>query len=771
MTEVFLHTTDLDENSRGAYLDGACGRDQDFRREVESLLSHHSAKTIIEPSRPRSRGGPQLGPAEREATRPRRRIRLLSGLLTQRRVIAYVLASLVAIGGVAVWIHAGIREALRHNLDGQLKTVLAVDVAAVEMWLQKQIESVKTWVVQPSVIKSVEEIVQLVKEHSYTTQDLQATHAHDKFLQTLRPVIWREEVHGVHFVARNGHMLGGTYSPQTENIYASPQGMEGFSKIFRGKSIIMKPFWEGTNLVGYKGDSIPLILVGAPVRNAEDNVIAGLIFWLRIDHKFTKLLSLARIGTTGETYAFDRDGVVLSNLRAEERLRKLGLIPAEISETGATLNLLVRDPGRDLTAGPDPNLDVATRPLTRLAALAIANQEAVDVDGYRNYLGVKVVGASKWLPRYGFGVITELEVVEAYAPIRFLNRVFAIIFSLLAISVLGALSAFIYGRSLKQHVRQGRRLGQYTLGVGLGSGGMGTVYEGNHATLKRLAAVKVLEADQLGAETIARFEREVQLATRLSHPNTITIYDYGRADDGSFYYAMEYLHGVTLAQLVSKEGALPAGRVIHILKQICGSLKEAHGIGLIHMDIKPQNIMLCRYGGEVEVVKVLDFGLVKDVGHQVEMELAVDNAVVGTPSFMAPERIRDPLRVDARADIYSLGALIFYLLAGRNAFRGLNALDICYQVLNETPPRPSQVVDCAIPPKLDQLSFECMTKDPNHRPQKIGDIIATLDSITDVDPWGQTDAEVWWGKNTSWINGGTKPSYQDSGSGRFNGAA
>jgi serine/threonine-protein kinase len=306
-------------------------------------------------------------------------------------------------------------------------------------------------------------------------------------------------------------------------------------------------------------------------------------------------------------------------------------------------------------------------------------------------------------------------------------------------------SRVIYG--LVTQVRDAQHLGRYTLGTKIGEGGMGEVYRAEHAMLRRPTAIKLLLPGKVSASALERFEREVQLTSRLSHPNTIAIYDYGRTPDGIFYYAMEYLDGLSLESLLASDGVQPPGRVVHILLQAAGALAEAHGIGLIHRDIKPANIMLCERGGMPDVVKVLDFGLVKnlDAGDG-DVALTNTNALTGTPLYLAPESITRPDKIDARIDIYALGAVGYFLITGTPPFTGHNVVEIAGHHLHTTPLSPSARLGRAVPPKLDALLVACLAKDPEARPRDAHALLVALLECETESPWSGSDARAWWSK-------------------------
>ncbi|MEY2929841.1 MAG: hypothetical protein RL033_590, partial [Pseudomonadota bacterium] len=303
-------------------------------------------------------------------------------------------------------------------------------------------------------------------------------------------------------------------------------------------------------------------------------------------------------------------------------------------------------------------------------------------------------------------------------------------------------------RRLRRQVREAEQFGQYTLLERLGEGGMGVVYKARHALLRRPTAIKLLAGHDHDTVQLARFEREVQLTSELTHPNTIAIYDYGRTPAGVFYYAMEYIDGLTFEQLVANGGPLPAARVSHLMLQAASAIAEAHDVGLIHRDIKPANLMLCKRGGIADFVKVMDFGLAKHIGvaapgtrHDITQSAS---GLLGTPSYMAPESIIDPLQIDARVDVYALGAVAYYLLVGLPVFEGETIVELCVQHLHTPPVAPSRRTRNAVPPAMEQLILRCLEKDRNARFSSMHALVAALRKMPDLGSWTSDDANTWW---------------------------
>jgi serine/threonine protein kinase len=294
---------------------------------------------------------------------------------------------------------------------------------------------------------------------------------------------------------------------------------------------------------------------------------------------------------------------------------------------------------------------------------------------------------------------------------------------------------------LRQEVIEARRLGQYTLGDKIGEGGMGEVYLANHALLRRPAAIKLLREGEVNETAMRRFEREVQLTSELTHPNTIAIFDYGHTPEGVFYYVMEYLEGLSLNALVDRYGPQPPERVVHILKQVCKSLEEAHAHGLVHRDIKPANIILCERGTTPDFVKVLDFGLVKDLSAQ---NGTVQDVVAGTPAYLSPEAVNDPDTIGPASDLYALGAVGYFLLTGEEVFERKSIVALLRAQLLDPPVPPHERMGAPLPEALEKLIMACLDKDPANRPQSALALREALESMELPHPWSEHQARLWW---------------------------
>jgi serine/threonine-protein kinase len=347
--------------------------------------------------------------------------------------------------------------------------------------------------------------------------------------------------------------------------------------------------------------------------------------------------------------------------------------------------------------------------------------------------------------------ITYLVVVGAGdAPVLPASQFFWVfVFRYLVVAALAYIAARVIYR-LGKAVQRARELGSYRLEQRLGEGGMGEVWRANHRMLARPAAVKLISPAALGdptrhAETLARFEREAQATAALQSPHSVQVFDYGVADDGRLYYAMELLEGIDLERLVDRFGPLPPERAVYILEQACESLAEAHRRELVHRDIKPSNLFLCRYALQFDVVKVLDFGLAKHTRFdRDDPMLSRTGEIRGTPAYLPPEMALDEAPVDGRVDLYGLGCVAYWLLTGALVFDAASPTAMIIAHATQPPVPPSQRSETPIPPELDELVLACLAKAPSERLASAEALAEGLAAIPLEHPWTQERAAEWW---------------------------
>jgi serine/threonine-protein kinase len=319
-------------------------------------------------------------------------------------------------------------------------------------------------------------------------------------------------------------------------------------------------------------------------------------------------------------------------------------------------------------------------------------------------------------------------------------------FDALVLLILAHGSGFVsYAISrLRRQATADRQLGQYRLRQRIGAGAMGEVYLAEHRLLKRPCALKLIHSDGVGhPRALARFEREVRLTATLSHPNTVEIYDYGRTPDGTYYYVMEYLPGLSLEELVARYGPMQPGRVVFLLRQVCGALREAHAAGLIHRDIKPSNIIAARRGGMDDVAKLVDFGLARPAATPLASGLSAEGQILGTPLFMSPEQAIGDRELDQRSDIYSLGAVAYYLLTGRPPFSGTGGIAVLVAHARDPVVPPSSILP-SIPEGLERIVLRCLAKDAADRFADAESLERALGKCACSEDWDRDRADRWW---------------------------
>jgi eukaryotic-like serine/threonine-protein kinase len=526
-----------------------------------------------------------------------------------------LLAALM-LGFVGIELRVRMEGAMKQQIRDNLETILLANAEALRAWSTTMAADAESLAGDSRVRELTDRLQQRVESRGasqgtlLTAPELAALRTH------LNPWLARHGFQGFVVLNTNALVLASARDPIV-GMPSPPGYAEHLQPCWRGECLVSQPFPSVAVLPDAEGNlraGVPTMFAAAPIHSTDGRVTGVLGLRIAPETDFTRILATARTGASGETYTFSRQGRLLSQIRFDDELKRLGLIP-DVPEAMSILTLELRDPLLDLTQGRPSPKRRADLPWTRPVAEAIAGRAGVDTTGYRDYRGVRVVGAWLWLPEFDVGLVTELDVAEAFRPLRTLRVAFWSLFGLLTLSsgLVFVLMRLAHRLQVAGHdaALRARQLGQYALDEKIGAGAFGSVYRAHHALMRRPVAVKLLEAGSTNATAAARFEREVQLTSQLTHPNTIALYDYGRTPEGVFYYAMEYLDGLTLDQLVQRHGAQPEGRVIALLRQVCGSLAEAHAVGLVHRDIKPANVFLTRRGGVPDFVKLLDFGLVK----------------------------------------------------------------------------------------------------------------------------------------------------------------
>ena len=651
--------------------------------------------------------------------------------------------------GLGYWAYNGVRDSIVETRVTGLEALVGTVVKGLDVWIGEHRTEAERLARDPVVVERAARLAAEARDRGAAPG--RCTAEAEDLGRILQSSLVTRGVVAFRIVDRAGIVLASKDPQRCGQRLRSGAFRQRLDLALDGTPQFVRPYPDPELSVrGPSDQRRPVAWFLAPIRSGNGPPVAALAMGVEADRELATIFSAARPGATAEAYAFSDDGLMLTPSRFAAEMIAAELLPG--TAAGSSVFLVpVRDPGGDLMAGYVPNLEPAARPLTQAAALAVASRgkpaesdrQGAVATPYRSYRGIEVIGVWRWLPAYEMGAIAEISATEALAALRYFWISFAVIGGFIVLSLGAALTSATSLSRLQRQFGRMQRLGAYTLERQISEGGMATIYLARHALLKRPTAIKILKKHVATDEFVHRFEREVQIASQLLHPNTVRIYDFGRTREGQPYYVMEYLDGVTLAELVAHSGPVPPGRVIHILRQVGAALREAHEHGMIHRDVKPENVMLCRRG-EDDVVKLLDFGLVKNLERAQTRDITKQVKILGTPRYMAPERILNPSDVDARSDIYALGAVGYFLLTGKPIFDGDDNLEIANQVLHAPAPRVSASGNPAVPEGLDLLIAACLEKDRARRPQSVDAVIEALDRLSSRLAWTQVDAEGWW---------------------------
>ena len=639
-------------------------------------------------------------------------------------VIGLVLSILVIVGAIAERRLTHLQEEL---IRGDLRKIIRANAEALHLELDSYEGSAKTAAALPEIRLLADTVNTKVKALSRNQWDeLPEAIELDKRLASICENSGFEEYF---LINQDGQFTSASQSYFVGHRMPRPEiAKQLIDK--GGIHLTLPKYYELAETAKQRQELVMFIAV--VLRNLKGEKSSVLALRINPNDGFTKVLRASKTEAKAETFAINQDGYMISASRFEDELRAKGLLAKDAQSS--VLNVRV--------------VNNKTRALEKVTYPEINSS----LEGYLSYRGEDVVGARTYLADYGFEIITELQYDEAYRSLFIVRFIFWSLFSMSAIFALGLIyysfTSVKMNKRLQAAILEAKELGQFHLSEKLGEGAMGVVYRAEHKMMRRETALKLLKKDVLQDLDLKLFEKEVQMTCRLTHPNTISIYDYGQTDEGIFYYAMEYLNGLSLRLLINETGPLLVSRAVYIMRKICASLNEAHSIGLIHRDIKADNIVLCKQAGIYDVVKVLDFGLVRDLGAAPD---ELQDKISGTPRYISPEAIDTPSDVDARTDIYALGILLCLMITGKYPYPDTDSQgEMLLSHLEVEPTKPSDLVKFAIPRALDELVMWCLKKDRNQRPQSVLELDVKLAEYEG--DWGEAKAEIWWKQHSELLD-------------------
>lgn len=477
------------------------------------------------------------------------------------------------------------------------------------------------------------------------------------------------------------------------------------------------------------------------VRNENNSVLAiMLVTRIGMYQEFSRMFfDIANAGNL-DAYAVNEIGTMLTESPRAATLASSKRLDVTVEEIGASLR--VADPGFPIQTSNHKKLTRSSMPLTRAAASVVSGRSEGEIEPYRNYAGIEVVGSWRWNSDSGIGVIVERSASQAFATVQIVQAGFILLGSLLFLSV--TIAAAFLARATAAERAAVHPLSRYKVCEEVGAGGMGLVFRAKHQQLGRDTALKVMIGGTQRKEDQMRFDREARLAASLSNPHSVTIYDYGRSEDGESYCVMEFLRGLTLQEVVDRSGYQPLGRVLFILRQVCEAVAEAHQKRLLHLDIKPQNIMLSLDQAVGDWAVLFDYGLSKPITPTLEFYSSPSARWSGTPMYMAPERFHHLDQVDQRSDIYSLGCVAYFLATGSTPFFDSDPESLLTLIINQNPIDLTTRRGEEVPAEFAKLILKCMAKKSEDRFGSIEDFIIQIENLQTRFPWTTEDSRRWW---------------------------
>ena len=574
---------------------------------------------------------------------------------TRRNTLLAIFVALVAAAS-AVWAFLSVQTTVRDARRQYLGGLLATQAELVRFWISAREEDARQWAEDDDLPRLVRELIAQGRNKPA------ARRLHGQLLKRLAPALEDRNLALANIVTPDGVLLA-TLVPEYAGRRLAPAFRERLAPVFRGGQAFIGPVFEAERFLepGVANPDTAIAWATAPIRDEAGRVVAALCLGRHAARGLARRLEVTRPGETGEAYAFDATGRMVSNSRFDKRLRGAGLIASGQTALG---RIMLHEPysGQGIRAAAGRPTELAARAL-QAAAAPEGEKQGILLTPYRNYLGDSVIGAWQWLDEHRLGLAVEVGEAEAYKPIAILNTQLGLMVLTLAVALfLGPLLPGILWRRVVP-VKSGQTVGAYRLERKLGEGGMAEVFLGRHERLGRPAAVKIIRGG-LREEMQQRFEREARLLSSLRHPDIAAVYEVGSVEDGRPYYAMEYFEGESLDRIVARDGPMDEGSAVAVLVRLCGILQFTCDRGVLHRDVKPENLLLARDAQGDVSLKLIDFGLAKALDPAEHDQLTLEVSLLGTLGYLAPERIRDPADADIRGEVYAVGAIGYFLLTG-----------------------------------------------------------------------------------------------------------
>ncbi|MFK8111676.1 MAG: serine/threonine protein kinase [Rubripirellula sp.] len=704
------------------------------KRKKADITRHGAQRTHASPRR--NDGSPSTKGSHSDllwADRARQSRRRTSGWLW--------LAALLPTALIGWWTYRQVEATMQQSVHNELKGVVDSIALASERFLNDKAQLIESWSRQPAIQSAIVELVDLAESRP-PVEDLRGSDQHERILSQLQSLSGSDEVKFV--VWSNTFTTISSWLTDRADVGnpVHPSGAANLARVMTGETVMFGPerLAEGTR--GFVPETtLPVMAIIVPIRDSEDQIIAAmLVRGIEMFPEFNHMFNEVSIAGDLDAYAVNLEGLMVTDSpRAAARATRNQLdLPAD--QIAGVLR--VADPGRQVTQKNSSLIQRNICPLTFSAAGATTGTSDVRIQQYNNYAGNSVVGAWRWDDEWKLGIVIEKDAERAFAAAGIVRFGFLLLGSLLSVT------AFVVASKLSRIAAEEQAavhpLSRYDVTDQLGSGGMGVVYRARHRQLGRDTALKVLRGDRHNKEDRLRFDREAKLAASLSNPHSVMIYDYGRSDEGVAFCVMEFLRGLTLQEVVARSGHQPIGRVLFVISQICDALAEAHGMNLLHRDIKPQNVMLSLDASVGDWAVVFDYGLAKPLQPESGVYQTTETLWAGTPMYMAPERFREPSNMDPRSDIYSVGCVAYYLLAGRPPYIECDPESLFALIIDHQPISIATHREADVPEEISQLVLQCMAKDAGDRFENIQELSQTIDRLRVTHPWTVDEARVWW---------------------------